>query len=111
MKQRDSLPFFFGIENGIDFVKEYCFELRNDVQLMTEKTIEQINQFNKEMIDEIDKYEKELINFNKTNSETLVGFNEIAKELESFDKVNIEYLKQYRVIDEVIKNRMKKQVL
>jgi hypothetical protein len=91
-----------GIENGIDFVKEHCIELRSDVQLVTEKCIEQINEFNKEIIDEIDDYEKDLIEFNKTNSESLVGFNDIAKELELFYSVNTELLKQYEVDDDLI---------
>jgi len=91
-----------GLENGIDFVKEHCLELRNDVQLVTEKAIEQINHFNKEIIDEIDDYEQDLIEYNRNNSESLASFNEIANELELFHTVNMEYLKQYEIDDELV---------
>jgi hypothetical protein len=91
-----------GINESTDLVKEYCIDLRNNVQLVTEKTIEQINQFNKDIIAEIDEYEKELINFNKNNSKSLVGFDEIAKELDLFHSKNTQYLKQYKVDDDLI---------
>jgi len=91
-----------GIENSIDFVKEYCIDLRSDVQLKTEEAIQQINDISSKIIDEIDKYEEELIEFNKMNSKSLDRFNNIAKELESFLNFNKEYLKQHNVDDEIV---------
>ena len=35
------------LENGDDFIKENCIELRNQVQLVTEEAIQQINKVNK----------------------------------------------------------------
>ncbi len=91
------------IENSSDLINDHCFELRNDVQLATEKVILQVNDFSGKIIEEIDDYEKELIEFNKTNnSVSLDEFNEIIKELESFHTVNIKHLKQYKIDDHLL---------
>ena len=58
-----------GIENSNDFVKEHCMNLRSDVQLTAEEVILQVNEITTKIIEEIDEYEKELIEFNKTNKE------------------------------------------
>ena len=91
-----------GIENSNDLIKEYCIELRNDVQLTAEKAILQVNELNNKIIEEIDEYEKELIEFNKTNKESLDAFNKIVKEMESFHAINTEYLKKNKVDYEII---------
>ena len=91
-----------GIENSNDFVKEYCMDLRNDVQLKTEEAIQQINEINTKIIDEIDEYEKKLIEFNKTNYESMEKFNAIVQELNLFHTVNTEFLKQHNVNDEKV---------
>ena len=91
-----------GIENSTDFVKEYCIDLRNDVQLATEDVIQQINDINVETINEIDEYEKELIEFNKTKPESLDSFNNTVKRLEAFHALNTEYLNQNEVDDDTI---------
>jgi len=52
------------LENKNDFVKEHCIELRNKVQLATEEAMQQMNQFNEQLIDQIDEYEKELVGLN-----------------------------------------------
>jgi hypothetical protein len=77
-------------------------DLRSEVQLKTEQAIEQINDLNKEIIDQIDEYEKELIEFNNTNPKSFDDFNELVKELESFYNVNNEYLRQFVVDDEIL---------
>lgn len=91
-----------GIENSTDFVKEYCIDLRSDVQIKTEEAIQQINGISSKIIEEIDGYEKELFEFNKNNSKSLDRFNNISKELESFHNLNNEYLKQHTVDDEIV---------
>ncbi len=65
-----------GIDNSNDLINEYCMDLRSEVQLKTEQAIEQINDLNKEIIDQIDEYEKELIKFNNTNPKS---FDSILK--------------------------------
>jgi hypothetical protein len=91
-----------GIENSNDFVKEHCMNLRSDVQLSAEEVILQVNDITTKLIEEIDEYEKELIEFNKTNRESLEQFNKIVKEMESFHVINTEYLKKYKVDYDII---------
>ncbi len=91
-----------GIENSDDFVKEHCMNLRSDVQLSAEEVILQVNDITTKIIEEIDEYEKELIEFNKTNKETLDDFNMIVKEMELFHVINREYLKKYKIDYDII---------
>jgi hypothetical protein len=91
-----------GIDNSTDLVNEYCLELKSEVQLAAEEIILQVDDLSTKIIEEINEYEKELIESNKTNSKSLDEFNKIAKELESFYAVNNEYLKQYIVDDEIL---------
>ena len=92
-----------GIKNSTDLVKEHCIDLRSDVQLKTEEAIQQINDMNSKLIEEIDEYEKELIEFNKTNSKSLDSFNAIVKELESFLTLKTEFLNQCEIDDKLVK--------
>jgi hypothetical protein len=66
------------IENSIDFVQEYCIDLRTEVQLKTEEAIQQINDISSEIIKEIYEYEKEIIEFNKSNSGSLKALNKMS---------------------------------
>jgi len=91
-----------GIENRNDFVKEHCMNLRSDVQLTAEEVILQVNDITTKIIEEIDEYEKDLIEFNKTNRESLDAFNKIVKGMESFHSINTEYLKKFKVDYEII---------
>ena len=91
-----------GIKNSSDFVNEHCLNLRSNVQLATEEVILQVNYLSSKLIEQIDEFEQELIEFNKTNSGSLKSFDVIVKELESFHNLNNEYLKQHTVDDEII---------
>ena len=91
-----------GIENSNDPVNTHLMDLRNDVQLKAEEAIQQINDLSSKIIEEIDEYEKDLIEHNKNNSKILNEFNKIAKELKTFHTVNTEYLKQYEVDEELV---------
>ena len=60
-----------GINNGTDLIKEYCMDLRSDVQLKAEEVILQLNDFSSKIIEEIGEYEQQLIEFNKNNPKLL----------------------------------------
>jgi hypothetical protein len=92
-----------GIENSTDLVKEHCIDLRSEVQLTAEEVILKVNDITTKLIEEIDEYEQELIEFNKTNSKSLDLFNAIVKELESFHTLNSEYLDKNEIDDKLIK--------
>ena len=91
-----------GTENSSDIIKEHCSELRNDVQIAAEEVIQQVNDLSTKIIEEIDEYEKERIEYNKANSKSLSTFNNIIKELESFHTINTQYLKQYEIDDAIL---------
>jgi hypothetical protein len=91
-----------GIENSNDLVKEHCIDLRSDVQLTAEEVIQQVNDMTTKLIEKIDEFEKDTIQFNNNNSKSLDAFNVIAKELESFHAINTEYLKKYEVDDTLL---------
>jgi hypothetical protein len=92
-----------GINNGTDFVKEHCMNLRSDVQLKAEEVILKVNDISTIIIEKIDEYEKDLIELNKNNSKSLDTFNAIAEELESFHIKNTEYLNKNEVDDKKLK--------
>jgi len=109
-KKRDLIITSLGINNRSHFVKEHFMDLRNDVQLAAEQVILQVNDVSSKLIEEIDQYEKELIEYNDTNSKSLDEFNKLALELKSFHSLNIEYLKQQTVDDQVVKNSIKETI-
>jgi hypothetical protein len=92
-----------GINNRTDLVREHCMDLRSDVQLKAEEAIQQVNDISSKIIEEIDEYEKELIEFNKTNKESLDSFNAFVNELESFHTLSIEYLNKNEIDDKLVK--------
>jgi len=95
------------IENGNDLVKEHCIELRSDVQLRAEQVILRVNDMSSKLIEEIDEYEKDLIEFNKNNTKSLDAFNSIVKELESFHYLNTEYLNKNDLDDKELEKSNK----
>jgi hypothetical protein len=90
------------INKSSDLVKEHCLELRSNVQQTAEEVILQVDDISTKIMEEIDEYEKELIEFNKNNPKLLDEYNKIGKELATFHKVNTEYLKQYDVDEKLI---------
>ena len=60
----------FGINNGVDKIKELCLDLKNKVQLKTEEAIQQLNEHNKQMVAEIEEFEKECIKSFQANEKT-----------------------------------------
>jgi hypothetical protein len=104
-----------GVNNRDDFIKEHCIELRNEVQLVTEENIEQINDFNSEIIKRIDEYEKEQLKMNKdakkvdlnSSDSSLKNLNDFLKEMQSFYDENIKCLNENQIKDLVIVNLSK----
>ncbi len=76
--------------------------------MATEETIEQINDYNSEIIKEIDQYEKERLEINKSRKNVnLNSFdsslkNEFLKEMQSFYGDNIKFLNENQIRDSVI---------
>ena len=80
---------------GVDKIKEYCDELRNEVQLSSEELIESINKRNMELIVEINAYEKKsMLDFKKENKTQLDSF---IQEMRGFHAKWNDYLKQIKL--------------
>ncbi len=96
----------FSINNREDKIKENCFELRSQVQLVTEKIISQILKQTENFSDEILKSKGETLASSplKLNLEAKNGFIETVKQLKSFYSEWTDYLRQAQINDEEISN-------
>ncbi len=66
-KKKDQIKML--IDSLNDYIKEYCIDLKTDVKLAAEEAIQQIIDFNAEIIQEIDNYEKKCIRSNKNEND------------------------------------------
>jgi len=92
----------FGIDNGVDRIKEFCLDLKNKVQLKTEQAIEQLNEHSKEMIKEINEFQKDCIRSYLWNEKTNNEFKNTKQELEAFNLKWNKYLSQSSISDEYV---------
>jgi hypothetical protein len=91
--------FKVSLDTGADEIKEYCIQLRNQVQLETEILIEQIHQFNTSLVADIDNYEKECVrSFSDKISEKEKKFREFQAETSTFYDETSNYLNEF-IID------------
>ena len=82
---------------SIEIIKEYCDNLRNEVQLSSEELIETIKKYNLELIEQINAYERSsLLDFNKQNKIILDDF---IGRMYAFHSKWIEYFKQLKLDD------------
>jgi len=86
-----------GLNDNNDIVREHFMHLKNEVQLAAEEASLQIGDSTSQLIEELDEYEKELIQFNKSNLRTLAGFNHTVDDLESFLTTNTKYLERFDI--------------
>ncbi len=92
------------INNGVDKIKEKCIELRNQVQLATEQTIEQINEHCDQFIKEIDQFEKDTVKSYQLNENIKIEAIKKVKELETFHSGWTDYLQKSIINDQDILN-------
>ena len=94
--------FTFNIENGVDKIKEHCYNVRAQVQLATEKLIQEINQANERLISKVDKYEKECIREFESKKKEKTEFNSMTNTLRAFHNEWIDYFKQTKLSDKLM---------
>ena len=75
--------FSYYLSNGSDLVKEYCSEIRNQVQLDSEVLIRNIQIFSDNVIDEINEYESKQVSMN-INKIPNNDFNDFIDEAKKF---------------------------
>ncbi len=97
-------------EIGVNKIKEHCIGLRNKVQLITEETIQHINQFNEEFIKKIDDYEQDRVKILLQSKISEENLNQTFKELEVFHNEWRDYLKIPRLDDDLIESTNLKAV-
>jgi len=98
--QEDISKLSFGINNGVDLIKDLCLDLKSKVQLKFEVAIEQLNEHNKEMITEIEEFEKECITSYIANEKAYNEFKKTKQDLEVFNLKWNEYLRQSIISDD-----------
>ena len=59
--QKEINELTFGINNGIDYIKEHCLNVRNEIQFATDTIFKEVNDLSESMIDQVKKYEQERI--------------------------------------------------
>jgi hypothetical protein len=101
--KKESDQFKADISNGTDQIKEHCLQLRNQVHLQTDILLEEVHQFNENMISEIDKYEVQyVISF----SNKFVVFEkegvEFLTQIDDFHNENLKYLTEFKIDDKRI---------
>ncbi len=83
--KKNSDNYKFTIQNGEAQVKEYCVQLRSQVNMEAEVLIEQILKFNATMIGEVNKYEEQCISsFNSKSSDIDAKATEFLAKIETF---------------------------
>jgi len=86
--------FAFGINNGVDRIKQHCLDLKNKVQLRTEEVIEQLQDHSAQLVKEIEQFEKICIKSYQANEKASSELKKKKQELEQFNFKWNEYLKQ-----------------
>ena len=80
--------------NGMDRIKELCHDLKRKVKLKTDKFIKQLNEYNNEMISEIEVFEQDCIKSYKSKEKANNEFEKLKQELEAFNLKWSQYLRK-----------------
>jgi len=85
-----------------DQVKSHCIKLKNSVQLASEETIMQINEYNKELIKKIDQYQNECLDSFEINEKLTSELNSTLDELKLFEDKWNQYLYKPQLDDDIL---------
>jgi len=85
-----------------DLVKSHCIKLKNSVQLASEETIMQINEYNKELIKKIDQYQNECLDSFEINEKLTSELNSTLDELKLFEDKWNQYLYKPQLDDDIL---------
>jgi hypothetical protein len=91
--------FAVGLESGIERIKEYSLNLRNEVLNCTKLKVQRIYEINDLFMREINQYEKECIEAFEKNKEDKEYFNRIIKETNIFQNDWNLQLKHFEISD------------
>ncbi len=100
----------FGIQNGTKLIQDYCANLRKDIQSTTQLANEQIAEFNKNFIAEINTYEKECLQRYEDQSKEKEDINESINKMISFQSKWTDYLHELQISDQVLNETNQKAI-
>lgn len=92
------------IKSKTDIIKDYCENIKSDVDLVTESAKEYINKFNKSFIEQINKYRDNCI-------ERMLSDNDYNEKLDKFLKDSSKFLEGWNTYlkqSEIDENKIKK---
>jgi hypothetical protein len=98
--------FKLSLENGVDQVKKHCIQLRNQVDLETERLMEEAHSFNESLIMEINKYEVECIKSFQSNS--IKNDDKFIVELDKFYSDKTKYLNEFNIDEKQVEKAVAK---
>jgi hypothetical protein len=79
----------FDMNHGIDKIKEHCSNLRIDIQLASEATIQQLNEITETMLNKINSYERDCIDKFQKDKIYKEKFCKTINRMFKFHKVNL----------------------
>jgi hypothetical protein len=88
-------------DQGVDKIKNYCDNLRNEVQLHLEELTESLKNQSLELIHKIDEYENEAMI--KFDSKVNMEMDDFLSETRQFHEKWTDYLKQFEINEEELK--------
>lgn len=91
-----------GLRNGVELIKDHCIDLRAELQLATELTIQQINEFNAFFLSRINQYETECIAQFEASEKRKSEFEELLAKMKEFYTRMSAYLKEFNIEDFII---------
>lgn len=97
-----TLEFEQSKNSSVEVLKEYCFLLRNDVDLVTENLIQAIHNYREEFLKKIIDYEKECVSNMETNTARNEETEKFISEMKSFCTQWNNYLKDFKIDDDKI---------
>lgn len=92
------------IENGAEFIKEYCLHLKNDLQLVKEEQIQSVEIYHNKMLTDIDEFMNEKIARldKEKNNDLKNDIVKVCKELDSFSDRNKILLNEHKLDDDYL---------
>jgi len=93
------------LNNPIDNIKEYCMNLRTQVQLSAESIILEISKLNEALVTKINCYENDLLENVKSNIHEISShFEKPLKEIDEFHKKYSSYLSRSQINEQEVIN-------
>jgi len=103
MQKKLNILNFGGVSWQVNRIKEYCAQLRKELQLVTKEGIQQLHEQSDNLFKQIDKFEREKINWYELNASVdKEELNNMNKELQTFHTKWTEHFNQSKPLNKNI---------